>query len=234
MGSHEPQGSLRLVGGTMRALRKVERRAGAELVEIPVPSPREDEVLVRVHGASICGTDLHIYEWNEWAETPCADRADDVRPRGGRHGRSRRRRGASPAARRVRGRGNAHRLRALFDMSDRPSAHLREPADPRGRHRRGVRRVRGAAGEERVAGRARASMPTSRRSWSPSATRVHATFGTGGGEDIATNAVAVIGCGPIGLFAVGGRALVGCVEGDRDRAQRVPASQGSGDGRRRD
>ncbi len=32
---------------------------------------------------------------------------------------------------------------------------------------------------------------------------VHAAFGTGGGEDIATNAVAVIGCGPIGLFAVG-------------------------------
>jgi threonine 3-dehydrogenase len=32
---------------------------------------------------------------------------------------------------------------------------------------------------------------------------VHAAFGTGGGEDIATNPVAVIGCGPIGLFAVG-------------------------------
>jgi threonine 3-dehydrogenase len=32
---------------------------------------------------------------------------------------------------------------------------------------------------------------------------VHAAFGTGGGEDIATNAVAVLGCGPIGLFAIG-------------------------------
>ena len=31
---------------------------------------------------------------------------------------------------------------------------------------------------------------------------MHAAFGTGGGEDIATNAVAVIGCGPIGMFAV--------------------------------
>jgi threonine 3-dehydrogenase len=36
----------------------------------------------------------------------------------------------------------------------------------------------------------------------PFGNAVHAAFGTGGGEDIATNAVAVIGCGPIGLFAV--------------------------------
>ena len=37
----------------------------------------------------------------------------------------------------------------------------------------------------------------------PFGNAVHATFGSGGGEDIATNAVAVIGCGPIGLFAIG-------------------------------
>jgi len=37
----------------------------------------------------------------------------------------------------------------------------------------------------------------------PFGNAVHAAFGTGGGEDLATNAVAVIGCGPIGLFAVG-------------------------------
>jgi threonine 3-dehydrogenase len=52
----------------MRALRKVGREAGAELVEIPIPAPRDDEVLVQVHGASICGTDLHMLEWNEWAD----------------------------------------------------------------------------------------------------------------------------------------------------------------------
>ena len=37
----------------------------------------------------------------------------------------------------------------------------------------------------------------------PFGNAVHAAFGMGGGEDIATNAVAVIGCGPIGMFAVG-------------------------------
>jgi NADPH:quinone reductase-like Zn-dependent oxidoreductase len=52
----------------MRALRKTAPQAGAELVDIPVPDPGEDEVLVRVHATSICGTDLHIYDWNEWAE----------------------------------------------------------------------------------------------------------------------------------------------------------------------
>ena len=51
----------------MRALRKIAGRPGAELEDIPVPEPGEGEVLVRVHGASICGTDLHIYQWDEWA-----------------------------------------------------------------------------------------------------------------------------------------------------------------------
>jgi threonine 3-dehydrogenase len=37
----------------------------------------------------------------------------------------------------------------------------------------------------------------------PFGNAVHAAFGTEGGEDLATNPVAVIGCGPIGLFAVG-------------------------------
>jgi threonine 3-dehydrogenase len=36
----------------------------------------------------------------------------------------------------------------------------------------------------------------------PFGNAVHATFGTAGGEDLATNPVAVIGCGPIGLFSV--------------------------------
>jgi threonine 3-dehydrogenase len=52
----------------MRALRKVAPAPGAELQEIPVPAPGPTEILVRVEAASICGTDLHIYEWNEWAD----------------------------------------------------------------------------------------------------------------------------------------------------------------------
>jgi threonine 3-dehydrogenase len=51
----------------MRALRKVRPEAGAELVEIDVPAPGPGEVLIQVEAASICGTDLHIYEWDPWA-----------------------------------------------------------------------------------------------------------------------------------------------------------------------
>ena len=52
---------------TMRALRKVAPEAGAELVEIEVPTPGPGEVLIQVEAASICGTDLHIYQWDPWA-----------------------------------------------------------------------------------------------------------------------------------------------------------------------
>ncbi len=51
----------------MRALRKVTQGPGAELVELPVPVPAAGEVLIKVEAASICGTDLHIYRWDPWA-----------------------------------------------------------------------------------------------------------------------------------------------------------------------
>lgn len=53
---------------TMRALVKASAAPGAELQTLPVPSIGPREVLVRVHTASICGTDLHIYDWDPWAQ----------------------------------------------------------------------------------------------------------------------------------------------------------------------
>lgn len=52
---------------TMRALRKPGRGPGLVLDEAPVPTPGDGEVLVRVEAASVCGTDLHIYGWDDWA-----------------------------------------------------------------------------------------------------------------------------------------------------------------------
>ncbi|MGA1778792.1 MAG: L-threonine 3-dehydrogenase [Planctomycetota bacterium] len=52
----------------MRTLSKAGREPGLQLVEKPIPTPRADEVLVRVLATSICGTDLHIYNWDAWAE----------------------------------------------------------------------------------------------------------------------------------------------------------------------
>jgi threonine 3-dehydrogenase len=51
----------------MRALRKLGPVSGFELVDIPIPEVGPDEVLIEVRATSICGTDLHIYEWNQWA-----------------------------------------------------------------------------------------------------------------------------------------------------------------------
>ncbi|MCX6802392.1 MAG: L-threonine 3-dehydrogenase [Candidatus Diapherotrites archaeon] len=52
----------------MKALFKSKSQRGLELLDVEKPSPKKGEVLVKVKAASICGTDLHIYEWNEWAQ----------------------------------------------------------------------------------------------------------------------------------------------------------------------
>jgi threonine 3-dehydrogenase len=52
----------------MTAVRKLERRPGLRLDEVRVPEPGDDEVLVQVEAASVCGTDLHIHRWDEWSQ----------------------------------------------------------------------------------------------------------------------------------------------------------------------
>lgn len=51
----------------MRALVKKEAGPGLSLVEWPTPRPGPAEVLVEVTHAAICGTDLHIHNWDDWA-----------------------------------------------------------------------------------------------------------------------------------------------------------------------
>jgi threonine 3-dehydrogenase len=52
---------------TMRAIRKREAEPGLVLDELPVPTPGPDEVLIEIEAASICGTDLHINRWDQWS-----------------------------------------------------------------------------------------------------------------------------------------------------------------------
>lgn len=53
----------------MKAAVKLKPAPGStEVQSVPIPEPRADEVLLRIRIASICGTDLHIYEWDEWAQ----------------------------------------------------------------------------------------------------------------------------------------------------------------------
>ena len=42
---------------------------GFELIEHPVPTPKQGELLVKTASTSICGTDLHIWKWDEWSRS---------------------------------------------------------------------------------------------------------------------------------------------------------------------
>jgi len=53
---------------TMLAVVKPEAAPGADVRQVKVPSFGRTDVLVKVKVASICGTDLHIYEWDRWAQ----------------------------------------------------------------------------------------------------------------------------------------------------------------------
>ena len=54
-------------GVGVRALVKHPDEVGLRLEDVPIPEPGPDEVLVEVHTTGVCGTDLHIYEWDDWA-----------------------------------------------------------------------------------------------------------------------------------------------------------------------
>lgn len=53
---------------SMQAVVKATPSPGAEIREVPFPQFGRNDVLVKVKVASICGTDLHIYEWDRWAQ----------------------------------------------------------------------------------------------------------------------------------------------------------------------
>jgi threonine 3-dehydrogenase len=52
----------------VKALVKSRREPGLWLEEVPEPAIGINDVLIRVRRAGICGTDLHIYHWDEWAQ----------------------------------------------------------------------------------------------------------------------------------------------------------------------
>jgi len=52
----------------MQAVWKTSPKEGLEVKEAPIPKIKDDEVLIKVKATSICGTDIHIYKWDEWAQ----------------------------------------------------------------------------------------------------------------------------------------------------------------------
>ena len=56
------------MAGTMMAVMKPEAAPGAEIRDVKIPAFGDRDVLVKVRVASVCGTDLHIYNWDQWAQ----------------------------------------------------------------------------------------------------------------------------------------------------------------------
>jgi len=52
----------------MKALVKSKPGRGIWMEEVPIPVPGPNDVLIKVSKSAICGTDLHIYKWDEWAQ----------------------------------------------------------------------------------------------------------------------------------------------------------------------
>jgi threonine 3-dehydrogenase len=52
----------------MKALVKKERKPGLWLEDVPEPEVGINDVLIHVDRTGICGTDLHIYKWDEWSQ----------------------------------------------------------------------------------------------------------------------------------------------------------------------
>ena len=52
----------------MKALVKAKSDVGIWMEDVPIPKIEPNEVLIRVNRTSICGTDMHIYKWDKWAQ----------------------------------------------------------------------------------------------------------------------------------------------------------------------
>ncbi|MTI59806.1 MAG: zinc-binding dehydrogenase [Firmicutes bacterium] len=52
----------------MKAVVKTKKERGAEYLDVPVPEVGPKDVLIKVAAGAICGTDIHMYQWNKWAK----------------------------------------------------------------------------------------------------------------------------------------------------------------------
>src|SRR6056297_2744773 len=57
-----------MIPNEMKSLAKLHPREGLWLQRAPVPEIGPDDVLIRIKATGICGTDIHIWNWDEWAQ----------------------------------------------------------------------------------------------------------------------------------------------------------------------
>jgi len=180
----------------MRALAKTRAEPGLEIIDAPVPTPGPGEVQLQIEAASVCGTDRHIYLWDRWAaeniETPVIlghELAGRVVASGS--GVTRVRDGDLVGV-------ESHLYCGVCAQCRAGSPHLCRDLRVIGAH------VNGGFAEYVVIPEANAVEsngldPAVVALQEPMGNAVHAAFV----EPIAGRTVAVTGCGPIGLCAVG-------------------------------
>ena len=66
--SYDLEGETFDMARMMDAIVKPAAAPGLELKKVPVPVPGPGEVLIKIHKTAICGTDVHIYNWDPWAQ----------------------------------------------------------------------------------------------------------------------------------------------------------------------
>lgn len=52
----------------MKALAKLKAEEGIWMTEAPIPQPGHNDLLIKIRKTAICGTDVHIYNWDEWSQ----------------------------------------------------------------------------------------------------------------------------------------------------------------------
>ncbi|MFA6408997.1 MAG: L-threonine 3-dehydrogenase [Gammaproteobacteria bacterium] len=52
----------------MKSLAKLKREPGIWMYDAPMPEMGSNDVMIKIHKTSICGTDVHIYNWDDWAQ----------------------------------------------------------------------------------------------------------------------------------------------------------------------
>lgn len=52
----------------MKALAKIKSEPGIWMTDVPMPEVGHNDVLIKIKRTAICGTDMHIYKWDEWAQ----------------------------------------------------------------------------------------------------------------------------------------------------------------------
>lgn len=52
----------------MKALVKKKAEQGLWLEEVPIPQVGNNDLLIKIHKTAICGTDVHIYKWDDWSQ----------------------------------------------------------------------------------------------------------------------------------------------------------------------